>query len=327
LPTSSEQPYTSGPVYTPSQSVSAKRHPEEREDPRRSLYNRDQRYDLSSTNQTVSRQPHRPERNYEDGYDDNRRQRRFAPGGREKDTGHSRWDRPSRRDQRGGSRSRSRSPPSRSDPRVFSPSSRTRPIPSYTSDSASTGSTFIPPHTLREQESQAKNGAIVTPTSTSIPSITHSGDSSYSSALNAFDLTGFDETSATSWMALGHAFKATYGRDGSQEELVTTYMALKSGLPVSSMVNVAPVPEVPTSQENWQDGGSVGGRSAQYGQQAAYMMPSQRISTWETREQDDQKRGGRQVGHGSYDSGVGYAIGQGRWQTTDAIVLTGNEEY
>jgi hypothetical protein len=128
-------------------------------------------------------------------------------------------------------------------------------------------------------------------------------------------------------MALGLAFKATYGRDGSQEELVTTYMALKSGLPVSSMVNVAPVPEIATSQENWQDGSGVGGRSAQYGQQAAYMMPSQRISTWETREQDDQKRGGRQVGHGSYDGGVGYAIGQGRWQTTDAIVLTGNEEY
>ncbi|PVF92807.1 hypothetical protein CPB86DRAFT_159511 [Serendipita vermifera] len=318
-------------MYLSSQSTFVKRNQEEREDPRRSLYNRDQRYDSSSTNQSVSRPSRdRPERSYEDSYDENRRQRRFAPAGREKDTGHNRWDRPPapRRDQRGGSRSRSRSPPSRSDPRVFSPSSRTQPIPSYTSESTSTGSTFIPPHTLRENELQGNNGAVVTPMSTNIPSASHSGSSSYSSGLDAFDITGFDETNAASWMTLGNAFRVAYGRDGSQEELVATYMAMKSGLPVSSVVNVAPVCEPTTLQENWQDGGNVGsGRLSQYSQQAAYVMPSQRINTWETREQDDLKRGGRQVGHGSYDGGVGYAIGQGRWQTTDAIVLTGNEDY
>lgn len=117
-------------------------------------------------------------------------------------------------------------------------------------------------------------------------------------------------------MSLGAAFKATYGRDGTQEELVSMYMAIQNGLPVPVLVNSGPNPLM---QNTWH------GPYQQQQQQPVY-IPSQRINTWETREQDEVKRGGRQVGHGSYDDGVGYAAQTGRWQHSDAVVLTGGDD-
>jgi protein NRD1 len=134
-----------------------------------------------------------------------------------------------------------------------------------------------------------------------------------STALETFSFSNFDTTSPASWMSLGAAFKATYGRDGTQEELVSTYMAMQKGLPAPALVNSGPNPLM---QNAWQ---------GPYQQQPVY-IPSQRINTWETREQDEVKRGGRQVGHGSYDDGVGYAAQAGRWQHSDAVVLTGGDD-
>ena len=65
-----------------------------------------------------------------------------------------------------------------------------------------------------------------------------------------------------------------------------------------------------------------------YNNQGTYWSnPGVNIGTWETREVDDAKHGGRYAGHGSYDDGIGYAIGPGRWQSSDAVVLTGNDEH
>lgn len=132
--------------------------------------------------------------------------------------------------------------------------------------------------------------------------------------LDSFNFSNFDTTSPASWMSLGAAFKATYGRDGTQEELVSTYMAMQNGLPAPALVNSGPNPLM---QNTWQ------GPYKQ--QQQPVYIPSQRINTWETREQDEVKRGGRQVGHGSYD-GVGYAAQIGGGQHSDAVVLTGGDD-
>jgi len=149
------------------------------------------------------------------------------------------------------------------------------------------------------------------------------GPNTTSNGLDSFDLSTFDTTSAAHWMSLGAAFKVTHGRDGTQEELVSTFTAMKNGFPLPTISNGT---SVNPSRNAWQE------KSAYHGPQSGYTQPSgqvitgHRISAWETREQDEMKRGNRQVGHGSYDgAGTGHALHAGRWQS-DAIVLTGDDD-
>lgn len=302
-PSIDPQYMTNTPTYVPH----SKRYQEEREDPRRPR--------PRDPPANGGHGGNRYDRPFEHNNDSDTSRRRFGPAGRDRNgassgSGSGRWDRPPppRRDQH--SRSRSRSPPARTDPRkIPSPTSasvqvpRGQAIPTFTSvETPSRGAQTMQMNTL-----QGKKEAL-----SSIPSS--------SSTLATLDVSNFDMTSADSWAKLGAAFKATHGRDGTQEELVATLMALQNGLPPPSF------------------GGSMGGMNMQnawqetakgaYANQVPYWSnPAATIGTWETRELDEAKHGGRHVGHGSYDDGIGYAIGPGRWQNSDAVVLTGNDDY
>lgn len=148
------------------------------------------------------------------------------------------------------------------------------------------------------------------------------GANTAGAGLDSFDLSTFDTTSAAHWMSLGAAFKVTHGKDGTQEQLVSTFMAMKNGFPLPTFSNGAPANVM---RNTWQE------KPTYHNPQPAYMQPPQqsfpahRINAWETREQDDMKRGNRQVGHGSYDGmGTGH-LHSGRWQS-DAVVLAGDDD-
>lgn len=303
--------YPAGPMYMPPTS-GARRYPEEREDPRR-VAHVSKRYD-SPPGSSATRPPRdRYDRTYDDSYSDDRKRQRRDIGSV------SRWDKPlpPRRDQGGSGNihSRSRSPPARSDPRdprVSSPRSRAQSISTFTS-TAETLSSVGAPSSMSARLDQAE---------------------SYTSqtegvGLDSFDVTGFDMTSADSWMSLGKAFKISYGRDGTQEELVSTFMAMSSGLPLpfSREPIVAPIAPIVQPDNSWQNNQPNQTAHQQQTAYPAYLPPAQQIITWETREQDELKRGGRQVGHGSYDGGgTGHAVQTGRWQQSDAIVLCGSDD-
>ncbi|KAG8798678.1 hypothetical protein FRC16_006764 [Serendipita sp. 398] len=322
--------YTTGSVYNPNPDLtSARRYQEEREDPRRPKQTRDH-YEAPST----SYGPRPPARDRYDLEDDYRR-KRSGTGSSGRDREQRRWERPplpSRRDQR--SRSRSRSPPARGEPRIGSPAVRSRAIPTFTSESeALNPTTTIPYDSSRSTQSiqvtgsySGQGGLVVVGQDDALGQ--NGETSSPAEDLDSFDLTGFDMTSAASWMRLGAAFKVSRGRDGSQEELVSTYMALQSGFPPPTFGNGGPSLPPNDAVSMMQNQRKVPGQDMSYGnaQSAYWSTPANRINTWETREQDEMRRGGRHVGHGSYDDGIGYAAQSGRWQQSDAVVLTGGDD-
>ncbi|KAG8831410.1 hypothetical protein FRC18_006580 [Serendipita sp. 400] len=278
--------------------------------------------------------PRPPARDRYDLEDDYRR-KRSGTGSSGRDREQRRWERPplpSRRDQR--SRSRSRSPPARGEPRIGSPAVRSRAIPTFTSESeALNPTTTIPYDSSRSTQSiqvtgsySGQGGLVVVGQDDALGQ--NGETSSPAEDLDSFDLTGFDMTSAASWMRLGAAFKVSRGRDGSQEELVSTYMALQSGFPPPTFGNGGPSLPPNDAVSMMQNQRKVPGQDMSYGnaQSAYWSTPANRINTWETREQDEMRRGGRHVGHGSYDDGIGYAAQSGRWQQSDAVVLTGGDD-
>ncbi|KAG8836034.1 hypothetical protein FRC17_010498 [Serendipita sp. 399] len=329
---SSINAYPTGPVYnSPSDQIPPRRYQDEREDPRRLKQARD-RYDSPPTGYGA-----RPQARDRYELDDDHRRRRSGTGSSGREREQRRWDRPaqpSRRDQR--SRSRSRSPPTRNDPRVGSPAVRSRAIPTFTSEFEGSNPSGVPVYdaTPVTQTTTQANGSY--PGQGGPPTVGHEngtgqngGMSSSVEDLASFDLSDFDMTSAASWMRLGAAFKITHGRDGSQEELVSTYMALQNGFPAPAFGNPGmPIPSNDTGSLMQNSRNVPGQQGASYGNaHAGYWSASgSRINTWETREQDDLRRGGRHLGHGSYDDGIGYAAQPGRWQQSDAIVLTGGDD-
>lgn len=280
LPSGGEQSHTTGPAYVPPIGSSAKRYQDERDDPRRP-YNRvgGDRYDSPSGTYSNAGRPPRDRHDHEEGY------RRRDAGGR--------WERPP--PPRRENRSRSRSPPSRTEQRIHSPSTRTQAIPTFTSESIAKPTLPVQP--------------IVSQPAIPKPNVMTGGI-----GLDSFDISNFDMTSAASWMSLGAAFKATHGRDGTQEELINTFTTMKSAMAAPSFPASAAPSMIPAN--TWK---------GPYQQERPYMPPAQKINTWESREADEARRGGRQVGHGSYDDGVGYAMQPGRYQHSDAIVLTGGD--
>ncbi|KIM34112.1 hypothetical protein M408DRAFT_90756 [Serendipita vermifera MAFF 305830] len=327
--TSAEPSYTTGPVYVPPQAApNTRRLPEEREDPRRSAYNRD-RYDSSPSSGAPGRGhvPNRPgqdryNRSYEETYDDDHRRRR--PVGRERDGAGSRWERaplPPRRG--GGSRSRSRSPPARnSDPRIASPVIKTQSIPTFMSNTPAAPPPPLP-ITRPIETFQSRD----TPAAAIVPQIlAKQAGVSAGAGLDSFDLSTFDMTSSVHWMNFGAAFKVTHGKDATQEELMSTFAAMKNGLPPPTFGNAVAAAPIPTMTSPMVSN-MPNGRNAW---QPTYAPPQpvlgQRINAWETREDDERRRGNRQVGHGSYDgAGLGHATYSGRWQS-DAVVLAGEDD-
>lgn len=137
--------------------------------------------------------------------------------------------------------------------------------------------------------------------------------------LESFDLNTFDTTSSVHWVSLGAAFKITHGKEATQEELVSTFMAMKNGFPLPSFGNAVVNPSAMSAPSN-------GVRNTWQSQPSFPSAPAHRINAWETREDDERKRGNRQVGHGSYDgAGLGHALNTGRWQS-DAVVLAGDDD-
>lgn len=297
-----EHPYPTVPMYMPSNSLApgVGRYQEERDDPRRPAH-ANKRHDSPPGGSAI-----RPSRGYDRAYEDGygKMQRRDGAG-----AGGSRWDKP-RRDQ---GRSRSRSPPARSDPRdprLSSPSSRTQPIPTFTSAAEA----LSPPGSLR-------------PIPSTIPNRTNGHNTEERIGLDSFDFSNFDATSAESWTSFGNAFEVTHGRQGTHEELINAMMELRNGAPI--LPGQAGVSQANGNYNNQYTQYTQFNQNEAYPMQlpANYLPPAQQINTWETREQDEMKRGGRQVGHGSYDGGGGtHAIGAGRWQQSDAIVLCGSDE-
>ena len=317
----SEQSYTTGPVYIPPQAGPARRLPEEREDPRRAGYNRE-RYEASPPGAGRGYPPRpgqdRYDRPYEENYEDDRRRRR--PVAREREGAGSRWERPPPPRRAGGSRSRSRSPPARTnDPRISSPPVKTQTIPTFMSNT--TAPPQAPPPITRPIETFQSRATPVAPV---VPKTMGSVTAAGNGGLESFDLSTFDTTSSVHWMSLGAAFKITHGKDASQEELVSTFMAMKNGFPLPSFGGpVAGANNVASNnagmRNTWQ-------QPYAPSQPAYPSAPAHRINAWETREDDERRRGNRQVGHGSYDgAGTGHALHSGRWQS-DAVVLAGDDD-